>query len=135
MSNQNPFSTPISDIPTPAAAEPTVESDSIWPVAKRTFRAWEKLRLLYNGILIFICVAYAAAWSSLMNIEFWLLSIAGAIFCNACFLLGPIVETYVAWLGYRTEKLRLAFMIAGTLATAFVAIAVLTSLFYNAMGL
>ena len=132
MSNENPYSAPISDPLKSAAVEPAVVSDSIWPVAKRTFLAWEKLRLVYNGILIFMSVAYALAWSSLFTIEFWLVAIFGAIVCNVCFMLGPILETYIAWLGFRTRELRLVFLTLGTLATAGVALAILTSMFRTA---
>ena len=130
MSSENPYSAPISATSESVSSEPAAVSDSIWPVAKRTFLAWEKLRLLYNGILICISVAYALAWSSLFTVEFWLVAVFGGIFCNVCFMLGPFIETYVAWLGFRTYLLRLVFFIAGTLATAVVAIATLDSMFH-----
>ena len=129
MSNENPYSSPIVEPSESPAAEPAVVSDSIWPVAKRTFLAWEKLRLVYNAILIVMSVAYAVAWSLLFAVEFWVISFIGAIVCNVCFMLGPIIETYVAWLGYRTQELRLVFFIAGTFATAAIALLTLTSLF------
>lgn len=120
----NPYSAP------PIEAKPNEEVASSEPTtlghtARRTFIAWEKLRLIYNGVLIALTltVALINVGETLFNLEFWLNCIAGAIGANICFVIGPILETYVNWLRGESKQLRTLLFVAGTLLSALFALA------------
>lgn len=115
-SEPNPFSAPIAE-----AADVFGDLAANGPhatlglIAKRVFLEWEKLRVLYNGLLIVVTLLLGS--SHLNTIEFWGAAVVGGVICNVCFFLGPIVETYVTWLGFRTRWLRWLFFVSGTLFT------------------
>jgi len=123
--NNNPYSAPVSE------ADDAVQSQgeskltgSGWAHAKGVFLAWEKLRFLYNFVLVFLVVALAvlSKFSQLLgSVEFWLIAIAGGIISNICFFLGPIVESYVHWLGLRLPWFRPTCFVLGLVLTAIVA--------------
>ena len=100
-------------------------------IAKRTFVAWEKLRIWYVGILgvqtILLVVLAKGLW---FDRQFWMMVIEGAIAANLCFFAGPILETYVNWLGYPTKFLRWFLLIAGT---CFSCLLVFIALAFSAM--
>ena len=56
----------------------------------------------------------------------------GAIVANICYFAGPIVETYVRWLGYDGKWVRWFLFVGGTSLTAVLAFASLASLFLPA---
>ncbi len=97
-------------------------------LARRIFVAWERLRIVYNAILAVtvICVVavyfaqYRPASLPLSGFFGIIVPVVGA---NLCFFAGPIVETYVAWLGLRTETLRMVLMFFGTALSMMIAVA------------
>lgn len=107
-----------------AVAEMTDQSP--WPTIRRIFLAWEKLRLLYNAILIpWTLIGIGSAWplSNFVLVEI--------VFCgfaaNVLFLAAPAVESYIAWLGFESPMIRWGLFIAGTLFTMLLAAAVVLS--------
>lgn len=92
----NPYATPR--FASPEAAAPDASAD--WKVIARR---WEKLRLLYNGLLLIAGLAALAIASgpnlaptvSLTSVVFIALY---AVAANACYTWGPIAEMYVSWL-------------------------------------
>ena len=72
------------------------------PTAKQIFIAWEKLRLLYNGVLVMVVVFVtgSAAWDLIPNL------IEAAIVANLCFCVGPVLEGYANCCGMRRRTAR-----------------------------
>ncbi len=104
MTGDDPYQAPT----VVAEASLAEESMTLDALARRTFLAWEKLRVLYVAILVAITLATAAlhGLGMLATVKFWITTGVGAVFANIAFLAGPVVETYVRWLGYRGEVLR-----------------------------
>ena len=105
----------------PLANDPTLSLPNIRaaePTFMEVFFAWEKLRLLYNGLFIVVV---------LIRLEFNLLAIPffvePAIYANLCFCAGPVAEGYLCWLGLPHQPCRWVVFWAGfffTLALAIV---------------
>jgi hypothetical protein len=91
------------------------------PSAAEVFIAWERLRLLYNGLLV--------AWTlflgrdKLGNPSFQEMLIVGAIVANLGFCLGVTAEGYLALLGLPRRPARWFLFVVGTL-TALLAAAI-----------
>ena len=92
-------------------------------IARTTFLAWERLRLIYISVLGVLTLLLG--WGSFGVFEYWLTVAAGAVVANVCFFAGPIVETYITWLGYQGKWLRTLLFTVGTLFTCVLAVAAL----------
>jgi len=126
MSTENPYSSP----PIDAVAEPSVSVPStLGGIAKSTFLAWEKLRLVYIGVLAAITLLLAVLDPSkaLASPRFWMLVIEGAVIANVCYFAGPVIETYVTWLGFRGRWLRYSLFGLGTLFSCLLAFGAIAS--------
>lgn len=102
-------------------------SPGLLEIAKSTFLAWERLRILYVALLGLLTLALSAPY--LNQVRAIVMIIEGAVTANICFFAGPILETYARWLGYEGRWLRLALFIGGTLFTAALAVTVMASMF------
>lgn len=101
--------------------ESGVASDS----ARSVFLAWERLRLLFNAALAAVVFAFARA--DLTERDF-LVNLARAfIGANLCFCLGPVVEGYLALLGFDRRVARWMVFIPGLLIGCMLAFATLFS--------
>jgi len=118
MSGTDPYQAPAAIEEAPGEQPVTLDA-----LARRTFLAWEKLRILYVLILVVITLAMVAfrGFGLVATVEFWLTAVVGAIFANIAFFAGPVVETYVRWLGYRGEVLRLLLFTVGTVFACLLA--------------
>lgn len=109
-------------------AAPSVQHDAVAPavdapfaaVARNIFVQWEKLRPLYLAALSGFCV-WMVGPSRLTSDNVIGVLITGAIAANILYFAGPMVEAYVAWLGYRPKWLRWLLFVGGTLLSAFLA--------------
>lgn len=128
MNQQNPFAAPAVDDPLTSPAPQAV--DSLMQIAKRTFLAWEKLRLIYIAILIFETLFLGM--NLLRTVEFWVTAVIGGVVANLCFFLGPIVETYLTWLGFQAKWLRWLLLALGTMFTMVGVLAVIIALGFPA---
>ena len=86
----------------------------------RTVVTWEKLRLLYNLILacvtVLTCVFFLSFMSVPFNVENVIKAVIGMTFvANACFCLGPFVDVYLSWLGWRSAFTTGTFFVVGML--------------------
>ena len=125
MNAENPFSAPSSHVES-HKSESSENGDSLGAIAKRTFLAWEKLRLIYIAVLGVETIAIGLIAHPLMlSPEYWGSVVMGAVFANACFFIGPIIETYVTWLGYPSKALRIVMFIAGTMFSCVLVIVAL----------
>jgi hypothetical protein len=123
MSN-NPYSTPLAleSSPEPKIAATT---SGLLEIARSTFLAWEKLRFLYIGLLGTLTLLLCGR--EILNFEILLIVIAGAFVSNVCYFAGPILETYVTWLGLKGKWFRWVLFTVGTLLTMVLAIAFLSA--------
>lgn len=125
----NPWSSPIEDTPLAKQVEPPVPGSSLDVIAKRTFLAWEKLRVLYIAILAVVTLLACIMSMPWRDPENLILIIPCAIAANVLYLAGPAVDTYIRWLGYRESWPRFAMFIGGTALSAILAVFILSDLF------
>ena len=123
----NPYSAPQADDSSKVDRQDVSPPDSLGKIGKRVFLAWEKLRLAYIGILVTFTILIGLP--QLGQLGFWVLAIFGGIVANLCYFLGPIVETYVTWLGFRSLAVRWTMFVLGTLFTMASAAVTILSLF------
>ncbi|WP_439629179.1 hypothetical protein [Gemmata sp.] len=88
-------------------------------------RKWERLRLLYNAILVPLVAAATLLFGGglLLDHRYWESVIFGGIASNVCFCLGPILEFYLVRLGASTRTARGWLFALGTTFTALGALA------------
>ena len=125
LEDANPYTTPQADTVV-SSDNGNVTERTLGQIAKRVFLDWEKMRLAYVGILVVFTLLFG--FSELGNPLFWGGSVAGAIIANLCYLLGPIVDTYVSWLGFRSVALRWIMFALGTLFTMAGVVAMIVTL-------
>ncbi len=118
MPTDNPFSAPVTESSTISqdALTDSGYSTRFGVIAKPVFLAWERLRVVYVVVLGLLTVLITG--SSLLRAEVLVTVVQGALFANVCYLAGPLVETYVRWLGYPGSWVRWFLFVAGTLFTA-----------------
>jgi len=96
-------------------------------IAKATFLAWERLRIPFVVVLGLITLFLAGP--NLIELQTLIVVAVGAVIANLCFFAGPIVETYVCWLGYEQKWVRWFLFVGGTALTALLAVDTLASMF------
>lgn len=123
---QNPYTAPVTTSNDDDLARPTHVASSLLEIARRTFLAWEKLRLVFIVILGLLVIVVAGP--NLRQAKTLVLIIEGAVVANVCYFAGPIVESYARWLGYQGKWLRRVLFTLGTILVMLLAIASLTGL-------
>lgn len=95
-------------------------------IARAVFLAWEKLRIVYVIILslVTLILTGSAGFSDLRILR---LIAEGAVVANVAYFAGPIVETYVRWLGYERMWPRWLMFESGTLLSIVLAVGVLAT--------
>ncbi len=96
-------------------------------IAKTTFLAWEKLRLLYVLILAAFTLIVVDPLG-IFDPRYTFAILGGAFVANLAYFAGPLLETYIRWLGYDRSWPRWFFFIGGTLLSMMLAWAVLISI-------
>ncbi|QDV86473.1 hypothetical protein [Planctomycetes bacterium TBK1r] len=128
----NPYSSPTTDATTDHAASTVESGASVVELAKPVFLAWERLRIAY----ILLLGAFTAMLAmpgvisngpQLLTFRGLIMIAEGAIVANVLYFAGPIVETYVRWLGYDRTWVRWFLFAGGTLLTALFALVSLAS--------
>lgn len=126
---ENPYSAPTMADPVASTGTPTSTTTtppSWMQIARATFLAWEKLRIAYIAILAVISLLLIGP-SGLLNRRLLILTVEGALFANAAYFAGPIVETYVKWLGYNRSWPRWVMFVGGTLLSIILAVGLLAT--------
>lgn len=127
----NPYTAP-SSVPTnqrDAAMSPSdndANDPTLLQIAKPVFRSWEKLRVVYVGLLTLLTLVLLGR--ELLTLRVLAEVVFGAIAVNVAFFAGPILETYVRWLGYRGPFLRWVLFGLGTLFSILVTLIALLSI-------
>jgi hypothetical protein len=91
--------------------------------ARSVFLAWEKLRLVYNAVLVVFVLLIPRPFFDVLESLIFLAE--GAFIANLCYCAGPVAEGYLALLGADRSRVRLVLFVLGTLlACALAAVAV-----------
>ncbi|MEZ6077097.1 MAG: hypothetical protein R3C56_15945 [Pirellulaceae bacterium] len=128
----NPYSSPTTDTTIGRKPSTAASGVSIAAVAKPVFIAWERLRVVYVVLLGVFTIVLAIPGviyngSQLLTFRGLIMIAEGAIVANVCFFAGPILETYVRWLGYDRKWVRWFLFAGGTVLTAILALISLAS--------
>ena len=124
--SENPYSTPMT-----ASAEPVTQvyapsrSRDLQEVARHVFWEWEKLRLWYVGILGILTLLLLSAGT--VDLRTLADVCAGAFAANVLYFAGPILETYIRWLGFNSNWPRRIMFTSGTLFATVLAFVYLAS--------
>ena len=124
----NPYESPTVETATSA-----VEGvDDVHNRIGRLAVTWEKLRFLYNLILVVaILLAAFARPVRLTGTGFWSEIVLGILVANAAYCLGPLIDGYLNWFGLRLKWMTLVLFGLGTLAAT--AVTFVETFFYGAM--
>ncbi len=114
----------------PTAALDVIESsgEDRFHVVGKTVVAWEKLRLIYNtvmGLFVLAVVVFSQAIAARNFAELFAQVIAGGIFANLCYCVGPIIDGYLTWFGFRHRLVTIVLFIGGTIVTMLLALVVI----------
>jgi hypothetical protein len=128
----NPYSSPTTDKSIGRDSSAVESGSSIATLAKPVFISWEWLRIVYIlllGALTMMLTIPGAIYngSQLLTLRGLIMIAVGAIVANVCYFAGPIIETYVRWLGYSRKWVRWFLFAGGTVLTAILALVSLAS--------
>ena len=90
-------------------------------IVSKVFLDWEKLRIVYIIILALITLLLIGP-AGFSKLRLFRLIIDGAIVANVAFCAGPILETYIRWLGYDRTWPRWIMFGSGTLVSIILAV-------------
>jgi len=120
--SSNPYASPE----TGSTPETIAPDAGLMAIAKPVFKSWEVLRLAYVAFLGIVTLLPTG--KRILEPQVFILVAVGAVVTNVCFFAGPVVETYVRWLGYREMWVRAFLFIGGSILTAIAAVASLLSI-------
>ncbi len=85
----------------------TIVEPSLWPEFRATFLAWERLRIVYNVVLVALtCISVLGSQPQHgLDPGFWLSAVVAGLAANVCYFLGPVAACYLRWLGVRSAML------------------------------
>ena len=101
---------------------------------KAIFLAWEKLRMLYVALvgIAVLVLTFLVEPNLFKDYKFWIGVAEGAVIANIAFFAGPIVESYLTWLGNCPRWYRKAAMIGGIVFTILLAMLVIGAFGFSA---
>ncbi|MCU0711218.1 MAG: hypothetical protein MUC43_04105 [Pirellula sp.] len=123
--NENPYA--ATNTANASISEDTLGEDrSLLGIARNVFLAWEKLRIIYLGILTLFTL-FLVGFSGFLNYSVVMSIVIGAFFANLLYFAGPVIDTYIRWLGYRSSWPRWFMFVCGTLLSLLLALGLLGS--------
>ena len=93
------------------------ERHSMALMLQSIFLRWERLRVLYNLALVCVVLFPTGGTFQFPSLRELPVLAIGAVLANLCYLAGPIVEAYLAWLGLRTRWVTAALFFGGVLVS------------------
>ena len=81
--------------------------------ARSIFIAWERLRIVFNGVLATAVIL--GGFSHLADASFWRYLASEALLANICFCAGPVAEGYLVFLNVPRPFARRLVFLLGTL--------------------
>ena len=129
--NQNPFASPPDTTGAAGPDEEGLAKARVVRVGEEVIQ-WEKLRWVYNGILVLVtlmCLLARADWFTAPLALAATLGF-GAVAANICYSVGTILGAYLAWIGFNNRHARLIVFGLGTsFASLLTALTILRSRF------
>ena len=125
LMTENPYSTPHHSGDSIVSSNDVLQDLPLSKLAPRVFLKWEILRIPYIGILglfTFLLVGVSGFASPKLIVMVF----EGAIVANIAYFAGPLLETYVRWLGFHAVWLRWTLFIVGTMFAMFLTVASLS---------
>ena len=134
MQPDNPFQSPQT-----VADKPRLSAETKYARVGKVVVTWEKLRILYNGVLVAIVVLVFAGGTVAGRVtddsfsvwEFAEMLIVGCLTANVAFCAGPAVDGYLSWFGLRHPAVTLVLFLVGTAVAGLLATG---SMFYFVFG-
>ncbi len=117
----------------PYAASPIEDERTVPPsgeaTAQEVFWAWEKLRFVYNAILVgAVLIVSVMSLGRLVHPDNLGTIVGGALAANILFCLGPIGEGYVAHMGANRGTTRIVIFTLGTVLSVLLSLVTLMAL-------
>jgi len=94
---------------------------------RETFLIWERLRILYNAVLVALTclVVFSLKPEAATEPHFWSRTILGALAANVCFFAGPAADCYIRWLGYKSRVVTYGILGMGLLVACGITVSAL----------
>ena len=111
----------------PTPSDPRMESIA-FPTEEPSFReaffAWDKLRLIYNGVLavVVLCILTQVNFDARVAVKIASSVVIGGLEANLCFCVGPIAEGYLCWLRLPHQTTRWVLFLWGCIISIIVLI-------------
>ena len=122
-SQSNPYAAP----PTEADASKPKSNDRADFDFGDILRRWERLRIVYNAVLIVWTLFLLALLMGRTPIALFVAVPFGGLLANLLYLLGPAIEAYATWFGFWHRSMTYILFLAGLGFTALLALGVLIS--------
>lgn len=87
------------------------------PALRSTLLRWERLRILYNLVLLGLTLWPTGGAFHLPTLGELPVLVAGAALANLCFMAGPATEAYLCWLGLRSRWVTAGLFACGLLTS------------------
>jgi hypothetical protein len=121
LDDQNPYAAPLAML---KRAGPSPEATYLG-----LFLTWEKLRLVYNSVLAVETMTLLQMFPpKRANLTTLALLAFACVAANVCFCVGPVLNGYAHWMGFRHPAVRTGLFIAGMLLAFFLAALVVIKL-------
>jgi hypothetical protein len=117
----NPYAAPVATL---ADSLPSSSGSSRYEAVGKVVVMWEKLRLLYNAIMIpFAVLMFAAKYLFTQGVAMQDPAIlpVGGILANLFFCVGPTIDGYLTWFGFRHRFVTAFLFISGVACTMLLA--------------
>src|SRR4030042_6975583 len=88
------------------------------PMLRLILLRWERLRILYNLLLVGLVLIPTGGAFQLPTLRELPVLAVGAALANLCFMAGPLAEAYLSWLGLRSRWGTAGLFAAGGAARA-----------------
>jgi len=91
---------------------------SSWlPALRSIVLRWERLRILYNLVLLGLVLVPTGGSFQLPSLRELPVLAIGAVLANLCFMAGPVAEVYMSWLGLRSRWVTAGLFAGGLLVS------------------
>jgi len=124
--SENPYLSPSEATPSATVGLTDSGESSLQDIARQTFLVWEKLHVVYVAVLALVTLLLIVTTGSLDR-RVLRVVIEGAVVANIAYFAGPLMETYIHWLGYDRRWPRWVMFTGGTLLAIILAVGVLAT--------
>jgi hypothetical protein len=119
--DDNPYAAPLAML---KRASPSPEATYLG-----LFLSWEKLRLVYNSVLAVETMTLLQVFPPRRaNTTTMVLMAIACVAANVCFCVGPVLNGYAHWIGFRHPAVRIGIFLGGMLLACLLAAMVVINL-------